>query len=40
LTLNNAQVAFGGYNEKRNIYQHSAVFKDEKTEEQEYAYWF
>jgi hypothetical protein len=21
LTLNNAQVAFGGYNEKRNIYQ-------------------
>jgi hypothetical protein len=33
LTLNNAQVAFGGYNEERNIYQRSAVFKDEKTEE-------
>lgn len=33
LTLNNAKVAFGGYNEKRNLYQRSTVFKDEKTEE-------
>ncbi|MFQ3174070.1 MAG: murein DD-endopeptidase MepM/ murein hydrolase activator NlpD [Flavobacterium sp.] len=33
LTLNNAKVAFGGYNEKRNLYQRSTVFKDEKTDE-------
>jgi hypothetical protein len=33
LTLNNAKVAFGGYNEKRNLYQRSTVFKDDKTEE-------
>jgi murein DD-endopeptidase MepM/ murein hydrolase activator NlpD len=33
LTLNNAKVAFGGYNEQRNLYQRSTVFKDEKTEE-------
>jgi hypothetical protein len=33
LTLNNAKVAFGGYNEKRNLYQRSTVFKDNKTEE-------
>jgi hypothetical protein len=33
LAINNAQVAFGGYNEERDIYQRSAVFKDEKTEE-------
>lgn len=33
LTVNNAKVAFGGYNEKRNLYQRSTVFKDERTEE-------
>jgi len=33
LTLNNAKVAFGGYNEERNLYQRSTVFKDNKTEE-------
>ncbi|SDX44306.1 peptidoglycan DD-metalloendopeptidase family protein [Flavobacterium degerlachei] len=33
LTLNDAKVAFGGYNEQRNLYQRSTVFKDEKTEE-------
>jgi hypothetical protein len=33
LTLNQALVAFGGYNEERNLYQRSTVFKDEKTEE-------
>jgi hypothetical protein len=33
LAVNKAQVAFGGYNEERNIYQRSTVFKDEKTEE-------
>lgn len=33
LTSNNAKVAFGGYNEERNIYQRSTVFKDDKTEE-------
>lgn len=33
LALNNAQIAFGGYNEKRNLYQRSTIFKDEETEE-------
>lgn len=33
LTLSDAKVAFGGYNEQRNLYQRSTVFKDEKTEE-------
>jgi len=33
LTLNQALVAFGGYNEERNLYQRSSVFKNEKTEE-------
>jgi hypothetical protein len=33
LTVNQALVAFGGYNEERNLYQRSTVFKDEKTEE-------
>lgn len=29
----NSKVAFGGYNEKRNLYKRSAVFNDSKTEE-------
>jgi murein DD-endopeptidase MepM/ murein hydrolase activator NlpD len=29
----NAKVAYGGYNEERNLYQRSTIFKDEKTEE-------
>lgn len=33
LTLNNSKVAYGGYNEERNIYKRSTVFNDEKTEE-------
>lgn len=33
LTFNNAKIAFGGYNEERNIYQRSTVFKDDKTDE-------
>ncbi|EIA07186.1 peptidoglycan DD-metalloendopeptidase family protein [Flavobacterium frigoris] len=33
LALNNAQIAFGGYNEKRNLYQRSTIFKDEETDE-------
>jgi hypothetical protein len=33
LTLNDAKVAFGGYNEERNLYQRSTIFKDEETEE-------
>ncbi|TRX10129.1 peptidoglycan DD-metalloendopeptidase family protein [Flavobacterium gawalongense] len=33
LTANKAQVAFGGYNEERNLYKRSAVFNDTKTEE-------
>jgi len=28
-----AQIAFGGYNETRNLYQRSAVFKNENTDE-------
>jgi murein DD-endopeptidase MepM/ murein hydrolase activator NlpD len=33
LTLNNAKVAYGGYNEERNLYKRSLVFKNSKTEE-------
>lgn len=33
LTENNAKVAFGGYNEIRNLYKRSTVFNDPKTEE-------
>ncbi|MFV5695374.1 peptidoglycan DD-metalloendopeptidase family protein [Flavobacterium sp. LB3P122] len=33
LTTSNAKVAFGGYNEERNLYKRSAVFNDSKTDE-------
>jgi murein DD-endopeptidase MepM/ murein hydrolase activator NlpD len=33
LTSNNAKVAYGGYNEERNLYKRSTIFKDEETEE-------
>jgi murein DD-endopeptidase MepM/ murein hydrolase activator NlpD len=33
LTANQAHIAFGGYNEERNLYKRSAVFNDAKTEE-------
>lgn len=33
LTSNNAKVAFGGYNEERNLYQRSTIFKDQETDE-------
>jgi murein DD-endopeptidase MepM/ murein hydrolase activator NlpD len=33
LTLHNAKVAYGGYNEERNLYKRSTIFKDEETEE-------
>jgi murein DD-endopeptidase MepM/ murein hydrolase activator NlpD len=33
LLKNNAKVAFGGYNEKRNLYKRSTVFNDNQTEE-------
>jgi hypothetical protein len=33
LISHNAKVAYGGYNEERNLYQRSTIFKDEKTEE-------
>ncbi|MFV5692165.1 peptidoglycan DD-metalloendopeptidase family protein [Flavobacterium sp. LT1R49] len=33
LTTSKAKVAFGGYNEERNLYKRSAVFNDSKTEE-------
>lgn len=33
LAANKAHIAFGGYNEKRNLYKRSAVFNDPKTEE-------
>lgn len=33
LTLNNSKVAYGGYNEERNLYQRSSMFKDLETEE-------
>ena len=33
LAKNNAKVAFGGYNEIRNLYKRSTVFNDPKTEE-------
>jgi murein DD-endopeptidase MepM/ murein hydrolase activator NlpD len=33
LKSNNATVAYGGYNEERNLYKRSAVFKDDQTEE-------
>jgi murein DD-endopeptidase MepM/ murein hydrolase activator NlpD len=33
LTQNNARVAFGGYNEIRNLYKRSTIFNDSKTDE-------
>ena len=33
LIKNNSKVAFGGYNEKRKLYQSSPLFNDEKNEE-------
>lgn len=33
LTLNNSKVAYGGYNEERNLYKRSVTFNDEETEE-------
>lgn len=33
LTANKARIAFGGYNEERNLYKRSTVFNDTKTEE-------
>lgn len=33
LDKHQAQIAFGGYNETRNLYQRSAVFKNENTNE-------
>ncbi|TRX35690.1 peptidoglycan DD-metalloendopeptidase family protein [Flavobacterium restrictum] len=33
LALNNSKVGFGGYNEERNLYKRSTVFKDSDTEE-------
>jgi murein DD-endopeptidase MepM/ murein hydrolase activator NlpD len=33
LALNNAKVAFGGYNEQRNLYQRSTIFMHEDTDE-------
>ncbi|KIA86209.1 peptidoglycan DD-metalloendopeptidase family protein [Flavobacterium sp. AED] len=33
LTTSEAKVAFGGYNEERNLYKRSAVFNDTKSEE-------
>jgi murein DD-endopeptidase MepM/ murein hydrolase activator NlpD len=33
LTTSKAKVAFGGYNEERNLYKRSAVFNDPKTKE-------
>ena len=33
LSHNNAKVAFGGYNEIRNLYKRSSVFNDSKTQE-------
>lgn len=33
LKSNTAKVAYGGYNEQRNLYKRSTVFKDDQTEE-------
>ena len=33
LSLSNSKVAFGGYNEERNLYKRSVIFKDEATAE-------
>ncbi len=33
LAIDNANVAYGGYNEVRNLYQRSTIFKDDATEE-------
>jgi murein DD-endopeptidase MepM/ murein hydrolase activator NlpD len=33
LKKNNAKVVYGGYNEKRNLYKRSTIFKDFETEE-------
>jgi murein DD-endopeptidase MepM/ murein hydrolase activator NlpD len=33
MIVNNSKVAYGGYNEERNLYKRSTIFKDEETEE-------
>ncbi|MGO4822268.1 MULTISPECIES: peptidoglycan DD-metalloendopeptidase family protein [unclassified Flavobacterium] len=33
LATNNSKVAYGGYNEERNLYKRSTIFKDVETEE-------
>jgi murein DD-endopeptidase MepM/ murein hydrolase activator NlpD len=33
LALHDSKVAYGGYNEERNLYQRSTIFRDEETEE-------
>lgn len=33
LAQNNSKVAYGGYNEERNLYKRSVIFKDDATEE-------
>lgn len=33
LSTNNSKVAYGGYNEERNLYKRSVIFKDDATEE-------
>lgn len=33
LALNKAKVAYGGYNEERNLYKRSQIFKNQETEE-------
>ena len=36
LKINNAAVAYGGYNEQRDLYKRSSVFKDNETDERNY----
>jgi murein DD-endopeptidase MepM/ murein hydrolase activator NlpD len=33
LAINNSKVAYGGYNEERNLYKRSTIFKDVETDE-------
>ena len=35
LTKKNAKIAFGGYNEKRNLYKHSSIFKEATAQERD-----
>ena len=35
LKINQAKIAFGGYNEKRNLYKRSSVFKNNEVEERD-----